>query len=81
MCICLRLSSLATLLVGLQLFAPKLVDAKVEFSFSNKIAANQSFVASHGNSSQGATVLPQANTDFLPTDNGGPDMTRGSGTR
>jgi hypothetical protein len=77
----LRLTSLATLLIGLQLFAPKIVDAKVEFILPNKIASNQSFVASNSNNSQRLTPIPQASSDFLPPDNGGPDMTRGSGTR
>jgi hypothetical protein len=83
MCLCLRLTSIATLLIGLQLFAPKLIDAQGKLSSLDQSSSNSSVVASSGGTSQGLKQanLSSFNGEFNPPDNGGPDNTRGSGTR
>lgn len=80
MCLCLRLTSIATLLIGLQLFAPKLIDAQGELS---SLTSSSSAVASSGSTFQGSNQanLSSFSKEFNPPDNGGPDNTRGSGTR
>lgn len=71
------------LLIGLQLLSPKLANTKVELSHShtNNIPSNQSFVASKVKGSQRASLIANTSQGFEPPDNGGPDITRGSGTR
>jgi hypothetical protein len=83
MCLCLRLSSIATLLIGLQLFAPKLIDAQVKLSSLTSSSSNSSVVASSESTLQGLKQdnLSSFSKEFDPPDNGGPDNTRGSGTR
>lgn len=83
MCLCLRLTSIATLLIGLQLFAPKLIDDQGELSSLTSSSSNSSVVASSGSTLQALKRpnLSSLNGEFNPPDNGGPDNTRGSGTR
>jgi len=83
MCLCLRLTSIATLLIGLQLFAPKLIDAQGELGSLTSSSSNSSVVASSGSRVQGSNQanLSSFSKEFDPPDNGGPDNTRGSGTR
>ncbi len=76
--ICPRFSSIATLLIGLQVLNPTIVETKVEIRLSSNISSNQFLVAASGNDSQ---MLAQSNSGFEPPDNGGPDKTQGSGTR
>jgi hypothetical protein len=81
MCSCLRFASIASLLIGLQLFSPKIVAPKLAIIQSNNTSSHQSFVASNSNNSQAIPLLANFGDDFEPPDNGGPDYTRGSGTR
>lgn len=81
MWICLRLTGIATLLIGLQLFSSKMVDAKVEIGVFNNTSSNQSFVTSNTFGSQRLNQVAPSSTDFEAPDNGGPDNTRGCGTR
>ena len=83
MCSYLSVTSIATLLIGLQLFAPKLIDASGNLSSLTLSSSNSSVIAS---SDSTAPTFNQANLtsfskEFDPPDNGGPDNTRGSGTR
>ncbi|NEQ22419.1 MAG: hypothetical protein F6K28_25190 [Microcoleus sp. SIO2G3] len=83
MCSYLRLTSIATLLIGLQLFTPKLIDAPGKLSPLTLSSSNSSVIASSGSTSQGLQLanLTSFSKEFDPPDNGGPDNTRGSGTR
>jgi hypothetical protein len=81
MSVCLRLASVATLLIGLQLFSPKMVEAKVETNLSNNVPANQLLAVANSRVLQGLDETAQAKRKFEPPDNGGPDNTQGSGTR
>jgi hypothetical protein len=79
---CLRLIGIASLLIGFQLFSSKLITSKVKLSLvNNNISFQQSFVASNTNDSGRFERINQFSKDFEPRDNGGPDHTRGSGTR
>lgn len=75
------LIGITTLLIGLHLFSPKLVNTAVEPSQTNNIPSSQSFVASKVKGSQRLSLIANSSRDFEPPDNGGPDITRGSGTR
>ena len=77
----LYLTSIATLLVGLYLLMPTEFYPKLELNLSNNISLKQMVVASNDRSSQGLDKIVQTSSGFLPQDNGGPDYTRGSGTR
>ncbi|MCA1993275.1 MAG: hypothetical protein LDL41_14735 [Coleofasciculus sp. S288] len=79
--ICLRFTGIATLLIGLQLVAPKLVEAKLHANLSNTISANQLAIASTGMGSPMLDKLTHPIQEFTPPDNSGPDITQGSGTR
>jgi hypothetical protein len=81
MCIYFRLTSIATLLIGLQLFSLKLVDAKMELGLTNNHSLNQSLISSNSHSSERLNTIPGTISDFQPQVIGGPDYTRGSGTR
>jgi hypothetical protein len=81
MCICLRLTGIASLLIGLHLFSPKLADTQVELSQINNVSPNQLVAVSNTNGSQRIDLSNQFSKDFNPPDNSGPDNTRGSGTR
>ena len=79
---CLRLTSLATLLIGLQLLSPKMFPTKAEASLLNSSSLNYSFIASNSKAVQGLNQIEQTSAeDFIPPDNGHPNNTRGSGTR
>jgi hypothetical protein len=81
MCNCLRLTSIAALLISLQLFSLKIFETKVDVSLPNNISLNQSSITLNSNGSQRLALIAQPNRDFEPIDNGGPENTRGSGTR
>lgn len=81
MCIYLRLTGIASLLIGLQLFSPKLVDTQVKLSQINNVSSNQLVAVSNTNGAQRIDLSNQFSKDFNPPDNSGPDNTRGSGTR
>lgn len=82
MSICLRLTSLATLLVGLQLLNPKLLPTKTTLNLLNNNSSNHAFIASNSNNSGKYTLSGQSRLDdFIPPNNGHPNNTRGSGTR
>jgi hypothetical protein len=78
----LRFTSIATLLIGLQLFSPKMLQTKAELGIPNSNASNYSYIASNSHISQ-ELALGEATSseDFTPPDNGHPNNTRGSGTR
>ncbi len=81
MCNCLRLTGIATLLIGFHLLNANFVETKVEPNLLNNKSSHQLAIAVHGNSSQKLTLLAQSSQGFEPSDNGGPKITRGSGTR
>lgn len=81
MLICLRITGIATLLIGFQLLVPTVCQSKVEFPLSPNISSKQILIASHEKGSQGLDEIARTSSGFLPQDNGGPDYTRGSGTR
>jgi hypothetical protein len=77
----LHLTGIASLLIGLQLLNPKIVVPTVELSQANNISSHQSLVISDTTNSQEFNRIAHLGKDFEPRDNGGPDYTRGSGTR
>jgi hypothetical protein len=82
MSICLRLTSIATLLVGLQLLNPDLLPTKAALNLLNNNSSNHVVIASNSNNSGEYTFSEQSRLDdFIPPDNGHPNNTRGSGTR
>lgn len=81
MCVYLRFIGIASLLIGLQLFTPKLVETRLGLGQINNISSNASFVASSTKGSQKLALTAHSSKVFQPPDRGGPDITRGSGTR
>lgn len=81
MCVSIRLTGIATLLIGLLLFSLKVVDAKVELNVVHNSSVQPLFVASNPELTQWQTQTIQTNQEFEPFNNGGPSNTRGSGTR
>ncbi len=81
MCLCHRFTGIATLIIGLQLFNPMLIDINLELGKPHKISSNPSFVASNTKASPKLALTNQSNHPFNPPDNQGPDNTLGSGTR
>jgi len=81
MCIYFRITSIATLLIGLQLFSLKLVDSQVALDLANNDSLNQSLISSNTNSDQKIDTSSLTRSEFQPHVDGGPDHTRGSGTR
>ncbi len=81
MLIGLRLTSIATLLIAFQLLIPTVFHPKLELHLANNISSKQIVIASNDKGSQGLDKIAQTSSGFLPQDNGGPDYTRGSGTR
>lgn len=80
--ICLRLTSIATLLLGLQLLSPKMLPIQAEFSLLQNNTSNHLLLASSSIGLQDLAMIEQSNQeDFTPPDNGHPKNTRGSGTR
>lgn len=81
MCLCHRFTSIATLIIGLQLFNPMLIGVNRDFSLSNKAASNSVWIASSSKVHSTLAHTKPSNDTFNPPDNQGPDSTRGSGTR
>lgn len=81
MCLCHRFTSIATLIIGLQLFNPMLIGVSRDFSLSNKAASDASLIASPSKVLLRLAHTQPSNDTFNPPDNQGPDSTRGSGTR
>lgn len=80
--ICLRLTSIATLLLGLQLLSPKMLPSQAEFSLIHNNTSNHVLFASSNIGSRDLALIEQSyQEDFIPRDNGHPKNTRGSGTR
>ena len=77
----LRITGIATLLIGSQLLIPIEFYPQVELHFSNNILSKQIVIAYNEKGSQGLDQIAQTSSGFFPQDNGGPDYTRGSGTR
>ncbi len=74
-------TGIASLLIGLQLIIPTVLPGNAELGLPNKISSNSSFVTSNSNSSAKLAPINQSMQSFIPPDNGGPDITRGCGTR
>ncbi len=81
MCVYIRLTGIATLLIGLLLFGLKVVDAKVKFDAVHNSSTQPLLVASNPEITEWQTQAIQAHQEFEPFNNGGPRNTRGSGTR
>lgn len=82
MSICHYLTGIATLLIGLQLFSPAIVDANVKLGLSHPVASNSSSsLASHTQDLPSFVRLQAPSPSFNPPNNGGPDYSRASGTR
>jgi hypothetical protein len=81
MCLCHRFTSIATLIIGLQLFNPMFIGVSQDFSLSNKAASDASLIASPSQVPSTLAHTKPSNDTFNPPDNQGPDSTRGSGTR
>lgn len=81
MCLCHRFTSIATLLIGLQLFNPMLIGVNRDFNISNKAASSSSWIASPNKVPSRLARMNPSKDSFNPPDNQGPDTTRGSGTR
>jgi hypothetical protein len=78
----LRFTSIATLLIGLQLFSPKMLQTKAELGIPNTNTQKYSYIASNSYVSQELALGEEISSeDFTPPDNGHPNNTRGSGTR
>ncbi len=58
-----------------------IVDVNKEVSRPNTISSTPAFIASNNNGSLKLDLMNQSNQLFNPPDNGGPDITQGSGTR
>lgn len=81
MCLCHRFTGIATLIIGLQLFNPMLIDMNLGLGKPHKISSNSLFVASNSKASPKVALINQSNYPFNPLDNEGPNNTLGSGTR
>jgi hypothetical protein len=77
----IRLTSIATLLIGLLLFSLKVVDAKMKFQVVHSSSAQPLLVASNPELIGWHTSVSQTSQEFEPFNNGGPRNTRGTGTR
>ncbi|MEO8890301.1 MAG: hypothetical protein ABI417_02005 [Coleofasciculaceae cyanobacterium] len=77
----LRLTSIATLLISLQLLSPKLLPTKTAWNILNNHTSNHAFVAANHNLKEDTTNRQSNLDEFMPTDYGHPTNTRGSGTR
>lgn len=78
---CHRFTSIATLIIGLQVLSSTLIDFNREVGISHKLFSTSSLIASTPKSSSKLSLRHQSNQLFTPPDNGGPDITQGSGTR
>ncbi len=81
MCTFPRLTSLLTLLIGLQVVSPTLAEAKIQPNFMRNLSANHLVVALENANSPSLNKMVPSIQAFMPLDNGGPDSTQGSGTR
>ena len=81
MSLCHRFTSMATLIIGLQLFHPMLIGVSRDFSLSNKAASHSSLITSPRKVLLRLAHTKPSTDSFNPPDNQGPDSTRGSGTR
>jgi hypothetical protein len=76
----LRLTSIATLLISLQLLSPKLIPTKAAWNlFEN--TSNHAYIATNHNLREYTANGQSSLNDFIPMDYGHPTNTRGSGTR
>jgi hypothetical protein len=78
---CLYFTGVLSLLIGFHLFSPKLVHPQGEFSTTNNTSLRNSVVYENGKDSLKLKQITEANLEFEPLNNAGPDNTRGSGTR
>ncbi len=81
MLIGLRITGIATLLITFQLLIPAVFTPKFAPYISNNVLAKQVVIASKTKGLQKLDKIAQVRSGFFPQDNGGPDYTRGSGTR
>ncbi|HBB33278.1 MAG TPA: hypothetical protein DDZ80_01860 [Cyanobacteria bacterium UBA8803] len=72
---CIRATGIAALLISLELFIPKIVDAKVTINLPNNISLEQVFLTANIAPTELSTSI------FNPPDKGGPKRSRSSGTR
>jgi len=77
----LRLTSIATLLISLQLLSPKLIPTKAAWNLLNNNTSNHAFIATNNNLKEYTANEQSSLDDFIPTDYGHPNNTRGAGTR
>lgn len=76
----LRLTSIVTLLISLQLLSPKLIPTQAAWNLF-EITSNHSFIATNHNLREDTATGQSSPDDFIPIDYGHPNNTRGSGTR
>lgn len=81
MSVYIRVTSIATLFIGLLLFSLKVVDASVTFDVVHNSSSPLLFVASNPELTGWHNSGIQTNQEFEPFNNGGPRNTRGTGTR
>jgi hypothetical protein len=81
MCVYVKATGIATLLVGLLLFSLKVVDVKVKFDVAHNSSSQPLLVASNPELTGWKAQIIQSNQEFEPFNNGGPRNTRGTGTR
>ncbi|MGB5959808.1 MAG: hypothetical protein WBG73_04035 [Coleofasciculaceae cyanobacterium] len=76
----LRFTSIATLLISLQLLNPNLLPTTTAWNLLNNNTSNQVFVAANHNLKEYTTNRQSSLDEFMPMDYGHPSNTRGSGT-
>ena len=81
MSIFIRLTSIATLLVGLQLLNLNLLPTQVTLNLLSNNYSNHILIASSSNSGAYTFSGQSISDEFIPPDYGHPNNTRGSGTR
>lgn len=77
----LCLTSIATLLLGLHLLGPKLVDASIPANLPTTASLGQSLVGKNINISKAIESIDGYAIAFQPPDKGGPRISRSAGTR
>lgn len=77
----IRLTSVATFLLGLHLLGPKLVDASVQINLPSTTSSEQSLVGQNTTISTAIAPIAQYTIAFHPPDKGGPRISRSAGTR
>jgi hypothetical protein len=78
---CFCFTGILSLLIGYHLLSAKLVYPQGEFRTTTNTSLKHSVVSNKGNGSLKLKQITQANLEFEPQNNAGPDITRGSGTR